>query len=211
MPTNVETMEPRNSAVQAAPFEPSRSQRIQIKTPDLGYSGTSGRDTRAESSSTTNRHLLGGLEGHPGIPRYQDSPYPDLQGRSRDGYTRDPSQRTSPLSQPQSGRRAYGTDCNTGHMRLNINERLQPTIDRAEAERKNMLTEAQVATAILGGLATVVASYLARARGSGQPEQSEMRVKELDQFLLRINAFELDHREDRGGPENDLDLSRWQN
>ena len=34
----------------------------------------------------------------------------------------------------------------------------------------------------LGGLATLVASYMARARGSGEPELSITRVKDLEQF-----------------------------
>ncbi|KIO00670.1 hypothetical protein M404DRAFT_152113, partial [Pisolithus tinctorius Marx 270] len=46
---------------------------------------------------------------------------------------------------------------------------------------------------ITGGLSTLVASYLARARGSGEPELSNIRVRELDHFLRDCQAFKLDH------------------
>ena len=46
---------------------------------------------------------------------------------------------------------------------------------------------------LIGGLATVVASYLARARGSNEPELSNMRVKDLDQFVRECEAFKMDH------------------
>jgi hypothetical protein len=42
-------------------------------------------------------------------------------------------------------------------------------------------------------MATIVASYLARARGSGEPEFSIRRVKDLEQFLRECHAFQLDH------------------
>jgi hypothetical protein len=57
---------------------------------------------------------------------------------------------------------------------------------------------AQVATSILGGLATLVASYLARARGSGEPELSTARCKDLDQFLREVRAFHDDHEHETG-------------
>lgn len=44
-----------------------------------------------------------------------------------------------------------------------------------------------------GGLATIVASYLARARGSQEPELSITRVKDLEQFIRECEAFKLDH------------------
>lgn len=45
----------------------------------------------------------------------------------------------------------------------------------------------------LGGASTLVASYLARARGSNEPENSLQRAKELDHFIREARAFELDH------------------
>jgi len=48
-------------------------------------------------------------------------------------------------------------------------------------------------TTILGGLNTFVAAYLARARGSNEPELSITRVKDLEQFIRECQAFQLDH------------------
>ena len=51
-------------------------------------------------------------------------------------------------------------------------------------------------TFITGALSTVVASYLARARGSNEPELSITRVKDLEQFIRECKNFENDHGED---------------
>ncbi|KAJ7207889.1 hypothetical protein GGX14DRAFT_454718 [Mycena pura] len=53
--------------------------------------------------------------------------------------------------------------------------------------------QGSVATAVLGGLSTIVASYLARQRGSKEPELSTMRCKDLDQFLRECDIFVLDY------------------
>ncbi|KIM40738.1 hypothetical protein M413DRAFT_167044 [Hebeloma cylindrosporum] len=51
---------------------------------------------------------------------------------------------------------------------------------------------AAVQTTILGGLSTIVASYLARARGSNEPELSITRVKDLEQFIRECKSFQMD-------------------
>ncbi|KAG6844986.1 hypothetical protein H0H87_001929 [Tephrocybe sp. NHM501043] len=53
--------------------------------------------------------------------------------------------------------------------------------------------QTSIMTAILGGLATLSASYLARARGSNEPELSITRVKDLEQFIRECEAFQMDH------------------
>jgi len=53
--------------------------------------------------------------------------------------------------------------------------------------------QTSIATAILGGFATLVASYLARARGSNEPELSITRVKDLDQYIRECEIFILDY------------------
>ncbi|KAG6809031.1 hypothetical protein H0H92_001875 [Tricholoma furcatifolium] len=53
--------------------------------------------------------------------------------------------------------------------------------------------QAAVATTILGGLSTCIASYLARARGSKEPELSITRVKDLEQFIREVDAFQMDY------------------
>ncbi|KAG2154164.1 uncharacterized protein EDB93DRAFT_1248371 [Suillus bovinus] len=57
---------------------------------------------------------------------------------------------------------------------------------------------------ILGGMSTLVASYLARARGSNEPELSITRVKDLDHFLRDCLAFKMDHGHEYGTRENGL-------
>ncbi|KAF8131284.1 hypothetical protein K438DRAFT_1911971 [Mycena galopus ATCC 62051] len=53
--------------------------------------------------------------------------------------------------------------------------------------------QTSIATAILGGIATLVASYLARARGSNEPELSTARVKDLEQYIRECEIFVLDY------------------
>ncbi|OAX41644.1 hypothetical protein K503DRAFT_767508 [Rhizopogon vinicolor AM-OR11-026] len=64
--------------------------------------------------------------------------------------------------------------------------------------------QVSIGTALLGGMSTMVASYLARARGSNEPELSITRVKDLDQFLRDCLAFKMDHGHEYGTPENGL-------
>ncbi|KAJ3812822.1 hypothetical protein EV368DRAFT_37955 [Lentinula lateritia] len=52
--------------------------------------------------------------------------------------------------------------------------------------------QTSIAVSVLGGLSTLVASYLARARGSNEPELSIIRVKDLDQFIRECKAFDMD-------------------
>ncbi|CAL1707338.1 unnamed protein product [Somion occarium] len=53
--------------------------------------------------------------------------------------------------------------------------------------------QSSIATSILGGLSTMAASYLAKARGSGEPEASRARSRELEHFGRDIEGFLLDH------------------
>ncbi|KAI0300683.1 hypothetical protein B0F90DRAFT_1722372 [Multifurca ochricompacta] len=50
-----------------------------------------------------------------------------------------------------------------------------------------------VAISVLGGASTIAASYLARTRGTNEPELSLLRAKSLNQFLREVHAFKLDH------------------
>jgi len=52
---------------------------------------------------------------------------------------------------------------------------------------------AGIGIAILGGLGTIIASYLARARGSNEPELSTARVKDLERFIRDCEALIEDH------------------
>jgi len=53
--------------------------------------------------------------------------------------------------------------------------------------------QTSIATSILGGMSTLVASYLARARGSNEPELSITRVHDLDQYIRECEIFILDY------------------
>jgi SMODS and SLOG-associating 2TM effector domain len=46
---------------------------------------------------------------------------------------------------------------------------------------------------LAGGMNTLVAAYLARARGSNEPELSITRVKDLEQFIRECQAFQMDY------------------
>ncbi|OJT09252.1 hypothetical protein TRAPUB_14327 [Trametes pubescens] len=53
--------------------------------------------------------------------------------------------------------------------------------------------QTSIATSILGGMSTLAASYLAKARGSGEPEVSAIRARDLDGFIRDCRAFMLDN------------------
>ncbi|KAK0447413.1 uncharacterized protein EV420DRAFT_1568662 [Desarmillaria tabescens] len=58
--------------------------------------------------------------------------------------------------------------------------------------------QTSIAISIIGGISTMVASYLARARGSNEPELSITRVKDLEQFIRECQAFQMDHGHNTG-------------
>ncbi|KAG2069198.1 hypothetical protein BDR04DRAFT_1119314 [Suillus decipiens] len=64
--------------------------------------------------------------------------------------------------------------------------------------------QVSIATTLLGGMSTLVASYLARTRGSNEPELSITRVKDLDQYLRDCYAFKMDHAHEYGTAKNGL-------
>ena len=58
-------------------------------------------------------------------------------------------------------------------------------------------------TSVLGGIGTIVASLLARLRGSNEPELSIQRVKDLEAFELRLEAYIKDFGHDTGENHNE--------
>ena len=60
----------------------------------------------------------------------------------------------------------------------------------------------------IGALATLVASYLARARGSNEPELSITRTKDLEQFIRECQSFTMDYGH-VSGTEYDSELIRF--
>ena len=75
--------------------------------------------------------------------------------------------------------------------------------------------QTSIATSILGGMSTLAASYLAKSRGSGEPEASALRARELDSFIRDLEAFMLDHGHLTGGagggvqPEYEAMVARY--
>jgi hypothetical protein len=55
-------------------------------------------------------------------------------------------------------------------------------------------------------MSTLVASYLARARGLNEPESSNIRRKGLDQLIRDCRAFKLDHEDEFGTPRLNHEL-----
>ena len=52
--------------------------------------------------------------------------------------------------------------------------------------------QTRISIAVLGSLATLVASYLARTRGSSEPETSLLREQALNNFIRRLRSYVLD-------------------
>ena len=50
----------------------------------------------------------------------------------------------------------------------------------------------------LGGAGTAIASYIARARGTNEPQMSLQRATDLQKFIRDITAFIEDHGEIEG-------------
>ncbi|KAG2052369.1 hypothetical protein BDR06DRAFT_1009650 [Suillus hirtellus] len=91
---------------------------------------------------------------------------------------------------------------------LNIAIGLQVALGALTTGISASLTGKQVSIgiSILGGMTTLVASYLARTRGSNEPELSITRVKDLDHFLRDCSAFDMDKGHEYGTPELDAQL-----
>jgi len=64
------------------------------------------------------------------------------------------------------------------------------------------------AVAVLGGISTALASYLAKARGSKEPEFSTIRSRELSTFIREVQAFTMDHGH-KTGTEFDYQIAMY--
>ncbi|EGN97451.1 hypothetical protein SERLA73DRAFT_161484 [Serpula lacrymans var. lacrymans S7.3] len=143
--------------------------------------------------------------------------------RSRDGHNgiRGPGRRATMGAAPGLDWIVPVEETTKTHVtpRRTLHERIQPTLEVAVTERDKYAKKAMwtgyalnaaiglqvllgaLTTAIsaattgrqASGLSTLVASYLARARGSNEPELSITRVKDLEQFIRDCKAFQMDH------------------
>jgi len=67
--------------------------------------------------------------------------------------------------------------------------------------------QTSVVISILGGLSTLAASFLASARGTGEPEKSTNRSKELKNFIRDLSAYMLD--KGHHGPDDDERVTEY--
>lgn len=58
-------------------------------------------------------------------------------------------------------------------------------------------------TSVLGGLSTIVASYLAKVRGSNEPELSIRRTRDLDAFIREAETYVMDKGHVAGTDEDE--------
>ncbi|KAI0085256.1 hypothetical protein BDY19DRAFT_863092, partial [Irpex rosettiformis] len=64
--------------------------------------------------------------------------------------------------------------------------------------------QTSIAITVLGVLATLAASYLAKARGSGEPEASALRCRELENFVRDLQNLGIDRGAKLGGEHDEL-------
>ncbi|KJA19822.1 hypothetical protein HYPSUDRAFT_204256 [Hypholoma sublateritium FD-334 SS-4] len=100
------------------------------------------------------------------------------------------------IESAESERNKYAARARATGLALNVAIGLQVLLGSLTTGLSAVATRGKssaVATTILGALATLVASYLARARGSNEPELSITRTKDLEHFLRECNNFSDDH------------------
>ncbi|KAF9242832.1 hypothetical protein BU15DRAFT_72482 [Melanogaster broomeanus] len=149
---------PDSAAVQQVPSAPveataSRTEHVQIVTPDIGGNSSSvgHQDARPQSGFTPERRP-GGSEGHRPLARSQDHSYVDFERvpppppvRSRSGATRGVSRSMSGYS--PNGQSTSAVDWivpvqEKREIRTTIGERLRPTIEWADIEREKYAKKA---------------------------------------------------------------------
>ncbi|KXN91344.1 hypothetical protein AN958_01319 [Leucoagaricus sp. SymC.cos] len=143
--------------------------------------------------------IFGTSQSHPTLERSRtlrsgvDWLAPSVEDKTREktlGERLDPT-----LEHAQSERVKFSQKAKATGWTLNIAIGLQVVIGALTTGVSAATTGRQtsISTAILGGLATIIASYLARARGSHEPELSITRVKDLEQFIRECEAFKMDY------------------
>ncbi|KDQ12354.1 hypothetical protein BOTBODRAFT_134921 [Botryobasidium botryosum FD-172 SS1] len=63
-----------------------------------------------------------------------------------------------------------------------------------------------VMTAVLGALSTIIASFLARARGTNEPERSKAHSNSLQKYIRDLQAFLLDFGDEVCTPGDEIDV-----
>ncbi|KAG2155328.1 uncharacterized protein EDB93DRAFT_101601 [Suillus bovinus] len=132
------------------------------------------------------------------VPEVEDKPH-----RHTIGYRLAPT-----IANAKIERDRYAAKARATGLALNIAIGMQVLLGALTTGISASLSGKQISIgiSILGGLTTLVASYLARTRGSNEPELSITRVKDLDHFLRDCSAFDMDKGHEYGTPELDAQL-----
>ncbi|OJA11341.1 hypothetical protein AZE42_04929 [Rhizopogon vesiculosus] len=161
---------------------PPRHRNYSFPHPEYNHRATSGRDARPGGGNASSA--------------------------SDDYYRENLQQRLQPtIDDAEKKRTQYEIKAKWTSYTLNIAIGLQVLLGALTTGLSASLSSNQVKVALplLGGLATIVASYLARARGSNEPELSITRVKDLDKFLRTCDAFVRDYGHEYGRPGSERD------
>ncbi|KAG1796346.1 uncharacterized protein HD556DRAFT_1360702 [Suillus plorans] len=134
------------------------------------------------------------------VPEIEDKPH-----RHTIGFRLAPT-----IANAKIERERYAAKARVTGLALNIAIGLQVALGALTTGISASLTGRQtsIGISILGGMTTMVASYLARTRGSNEPELSITRVKDLDHFLRDCSAFDMDKGHEYGTPELDAQLDQ---
>ncbi|KAI3611390.1 hypothetical protein WG66_002183 [Moniliophthora roreri] len=119
------------------------------------------------------------------------TPLPPLPGHGSPVIHASPVDETGGMLQPGG---AMPTDLG----RMGTMNSRRSNIDWIVPQLKEAREVTSIAVSVLGGLSTLVASYLARTRGSNEPELSIARTKDLEQFIRECEAFKLDKGHENG-------------
>ncbi|KAF5347805.1 hypothetical protein D9756_010274 [Leucocoprinus leucothites] len=181
--------------------------------PDPSTSGAHGQEATIPNTDT--RHtsvvpILGTATSHPTIERSTERSR-TLKSATVDWLTPSVEDKQSPertlgerldptLEVARTERDKYAAKAKLTGWALNIAIGLQVVLGAMTTGLSVVTTGRQtsIMTAILGGFATIVASFLARARGSHEPELSITRAKDLEQFIRECEAFKMDYGLFRG-------------
>ncbi|KZT31761.1 hypothetical protein SISSUDRAFT_1038218 [Sistotremastrum suecicum HHB10207 ss-3] len=110
------------------------------------------------------------------------------------------SERLKPtLQTARTRQKSYAARSALHSLTLNISIGLQVLIGALITGLAAITTGRQtsIVTSVLGGCSTLVASYLAKARGSGEPEISRGRSRDLEKLIRDMEAFVLDFGHER--------------
>ncbi|KAG1880526.1 hypothetical protein C8R48DRAFT_829855 [Suillus tomentosus] len=204
-----------SSSTQADPTLQPSEKHLSSKTDDLYPARHSRHGAQTRASSGEFDHLARGTSrGRDFLPRRATllaQRYPSIPSDLVPKTTLQPNRTVGDRLQPtitaaENERAKYTKKAMWTGYALNIAIGLQVLLASLTTGLSAVAVGKQgsVVIVILGALATLVASYLARMRGSNEPELSITRVKDLDHFLRDCWAFQLDHGNEYGTAENGL-------